>query len=73
VHTIVLVRMHRDQQTRSYVQRRTEQGLGKKDIIRWLKRAVAREVYHHLRPATALAQPGITASLTSRDQGVDGR
>ncbi len=56
LHTIVLVRMHRDEQTRSYVQRRTEQGLGKKDIIRCLKRALAREVYHHLRPMTALAQ-----------------
>lgn len=52
LHTIVLVRMHRDEQTRRYVQRRTEQGLGKKDIIRCLKRAVAREVYHHLRPPT---------------------
>lgn len=36
LHTIVLVRMHRDEQTRRYVQRRTEQGLGKKDIIRCL-------------------------------------
>ncbi len=53
LHTIVLVRMHRDEQTRRYVQRRTEQGLGKKDIMRCLKRAVAREVYHQLRPTTA--------------------
>ncbi|WNB84338.1 IS110 family transposase [Cellulomonas sp. ATA003] len=52
LHTIVLVRMYRDEKTQEYVQRRTQQGLGKKDIIRCLKRAVAREIYHHLRAAT---------------------
>lgn len=38
LNTVVLVRMHRDARTQEYVQRRTEQGLGKKDIIRCLKR-----------------------------------
>ena len=37
--------------TRAYVGRRTEQGLSKKEIIRCLKRYVAREVYRHLRAA----------------------
>ena len=32
-----------------YVERRTKEGLSKKEIIRCLKRYVAREVYHHLR------------------------
>lgn len=50
LHTVVLVRMHRDERTKTYVQRRTQQGLSKKDIIRCLKRAVAREVYRLLRP-----------------------
>jgi transposase len=35
--------------TRAYVQRRTAEGLPKKEIIRCLKRYVAREVYRHLR------------------------
>jgi transposase len=37
--------------TRSYVARRTAEGLSKKEIIRCLKRYVAREVYPHLRAA----------------------
>lgn len=48
LHTIVLVRMRFDQRTRAYVTRRTTQGLSKKDIIRCLKRYVAREIYHAL-------------------------
>ncbi len=44
----VLVRMKYDQRTRDYVARRTAEGLAKKDIIRCLKRFVAREIYPHL-------------------------
>jgi transposase len=39
--------------TRAYVDRRTKEGLSKKEIIRCLKRYVAREVYPHLRPPAA--------------------
>jgi hypothetical protein len=35
--------------TRAYVERRTKEGLSKREIIRCLKRYVAREVYRHLR------------------------
>ena len=35
--------------TRAYVERRTTEGLSKKEIMRCLKRYVAREVYPHLR------------------------
>jgi transposase len=35
--------------TRAYIERRTKEGLTEKEIIRCLKRYVAREVYHHLR------------------------
>jgi transposase len=38
--------------TRTYLQRRTEQGLSKKEIIRCLKRYVARETYPHLKATT---------------------
>jgi transposase len=57
LHTIVLVRMRHDERTRTYVARRTKEGLSKKDIMRCLKRFVAREVYRaltiHSRPQTA--------------------
>jgi transposase len=48
---IVITRMSAHAPTRAYVERRSEQGLSKKEIIRCLKRYVAREVYRHLRPA----------------------
>ena len=48
---IVLTRMSAHPPTLLYVERRTKEGLSKKEIIRCLKRYVAREVYHHLRAA----------------------
>jgi transposase len=49
---IVLVRMGTHQPTRDYVQRRTAEGLSKREIMRCLKRYVAREVFE-LLPQTA--------------------
>ena len=46
---IVFTRMGSHPATRAYVTRRTKEGLSKKEIIRCLKRYVAREVYPHLR------------------------
>ena len=46
---IVITRMSSHAPTRAYVEWRTGQGLSKKEIIRCLKRYVAREVYRHLR------------------------
>ena len=46
---IVITRMSSHPETRAYVERRTKEGLSKPEIIRCLKRYVAREVYHHLR------------------------
>jgi transposase len=57
LHTIVLVRMKYDQRTRDYVARRTLEGMTKKDIMRCLKRFVAREVYRHLPAMTQNTQP----------------
>ncbi len=45
---IVLVRMRFDERTRYYVERRTKEGLSKKEIMRCLKRYVARDVYRCL-------------------------
>jgi transposase len=47
---IVITRMSSHPPTRTYVERRTKQGRSKTEIIRCLKRYVAREVYPHLRP-----------------------
>ena len=49
--------------TRAYVERRTKEGLSKKEIIRCLKRYVAREVYHHLR-TSALTIPASRGGLS---------
>jgi transposase len=46
---IVFTRLGSDPATRAYVERRTAEGKSKAEIIRCLKRYVAREVYPHLR------------------------
>ena len=43
-----LTRMSSDPRTRAYVERRSAQGLSRREIMRVLKRYVAREVYRHL-------------------------
>ncbi len=45
---IVFTRMSSDPRTRAYVERRTLEGRSKPEIMRVLKRYVAREVYRHL-------------------------
>src|SRR6266487_1094351 len=50
---IALARMASDQPTKDYVERRTKLGKSKKDIIRCLKRYIAREVYRDLQAAIA--------------------
>jgi len=51
---IVIVRMGRDPVTQRYVTRRTEEGLSKGEIIRCLKRYVAREVFTALKGVDGL-------------------
>tara|TARA_R110002111_G_scaffold257152_1_gene325181 strand:+ start:254 stop:1333 length:1080 start_codon:yes stop_codon:yes gene_type:complete len=46
LHIIAIGRIHYDPVTQAYVKKRTEQGLTKLEIIRCLKRYIAREVYH---------------------------
>lgn len=48
--------MKYDRRTQEYVARRTAEGMAKKDIIRCLKRFVAREVYRHLPHVTHTAK-----------------
>lgn len=66
LYWIAVGRMSWDQRTKDYVAKRTAEGKSKKEIIRCLKRYVAREVYRALKygpcpplpvPASALDEP----------------
>jgi len=48
LHMIAVCRMRYCQRTRAYVERRTDEGKSKREIIRCLKRYIAREAYHTL-------------------------
>ena len=56
LYIVAIVRIRHHQPTRDYVQRRTAEGLSKREIIRCLKRYIAREIY------TALLNPHHPAS-----------
>ena len=45
LYLVCLARMRRDHRTQEYVERRTAEGKSKREIIRCLKRYIAREVY----------------------------
>jgi len=45
---IVMTRISHDPRTREYLERRTKEGCSKREVIRILKRYVAREVFKHL-------------------------
>lgn len=57
LYRIALVRMAGDTRTREYVARQTAAGRTKKEIIRLLKRAIAREIFRCL--TTTITLPGI--------------
>jgi transposase len=69
LHMICVVRMGSDQRTRSYVARRLAEGKSKWEIMRCLKRYIAREAYRILLSATIVKPPPIKA--TSRLLEVD--
>jgi transposase len=49
LHMIVIVRLRYCDQTKAYMQRRLAEGHTKKEVIRCLKRYVARQIYRTLR------------------------
>ncbi|MCR1781401.1 IS110 family transposase [Nocardioides carbamazepini] len=57
LYTVVMVRMRYDQRTRDYVARRSQQGLSKREIMRCLKRYVARELLPLIRDASPHPPP----------------
>jgi transposase len=50
LYMVAITRMRRHEPTRAYIARRTQQGLSKREILRCLKRYIAREVYAALPP-----------------------
>ncbi len=48
LHVLALGRMSWDERTREYVARRTAEGKSRREILRCLKRYIAREVYRVL-------------------------
>jgi transposase len=49
LYRIALSRLRNDQRTRDYLDRRTTEGLSRREAIRCVKRYIAREVYHLIR------------------------
>lgn len=49
LHLITVVRLRYCDRTRAYADRRSSEGLSKREIIRCIKRYLAREIYHALR------------------------
>jgi transposase len=66
LHMIAVCRLRYCQRTRAYAQRRTADGKSKPEIIRCLKRYIARETYHTLlADLTALQAPPPPRSITT--------
>ena len=57
LYMICLARMRRDPRTQEYVARRTAEGKSKREIIRCLKRYLAREAYRVLVSCGARSSP----------------
>lgn len=64
LYIVTIVRMRHHQPTRAYVERRTAEGLSKREIIRCLKRYIAREVFHNL-PRSTITNPTLDAAQTA--------
>ena len=56
LHRIVVVRLRYDPRTQEYMQRRVAEGMSKSEVIRCLKRYVAREVYSVIQKPTQLIE-----------------
>jgi transposase len=62
LHIICIVRMGSNRRTQQYVARRTAEGKSKREILRCLKRYVAREVYRSL--VVAVEAPPLTTAYS---------
>ena len=57
LYMVCLARMRRDQRTQEYVSRRTAEGKSRREIIRCLKRYIAREAYRVLITCGSFTSP----------------
>lgn len=64
LYRIVLTRLRWDPTTQDYLKKRTEQGKSKRDVIRCLKRYVAREVFALIKPTPDQHEHQNTRPLT---------
>jgi transposase len=65
LYIVTIVRMRHHEPTRAYVERRTNEGLNKREIIRCLKRYIAREIYANLPGPQATSTPPTEAHPTA--------
>ena len=65
LHLICVVRMRIDERTRRYVARRTAEGKSRREIMRCLKRYIAREVYRVLVASVSPSPIPPSAKTTS--------
>ena len=63
----VIVRMRFHPPTIAYVERRTAEGKSKREIIRCLKRYLAREIYHHIAESPLVLTPAPVAQVAARN------
>jgi transposase len=64
LHMVCVVRMGSDLRTKRYVSRRTAEGKSKWEIMRCLKRYIAREIYRVLLSSTTAKPPIKTPSCS---------
>ena len=65
LHLICVVRMRVEERTRRYVARRSAEGKSKQEIMRCLKRYIAREVYRVLVSSVSPSLIGSSTTATS--------
>lgn len=62
LYRVVIVPMQHHEPTKAYVARRTAEGKTKSEIIRCLKRLLARELWAAMRPLRVSSQPATEAA-----------
>ena len=70
LHLICVVRMRVDERTRAYVVRCTAEGKSRREIMRCLKRYVAREVYRVLSSSVGRAGSSVDGDRVAAVTGV---
>ena len=70
LHLICVVRMRVEERTRAYVARRSAEGKSRREIMRCLKRYVAREVYRVLTSSVGPAGSSVDGHRVAAVTGV---